>query len=432
MMDRFVFRLRSHWPLAKGYLLSACAFIWRRVMFRTTFIAITGSVGKTTATACLGNILSAHYPTNWEPGGRNARSALAGIVLKTRFHHRFTVIEVGTRAPGALARAAWMIAPDISVVLRVLNVHSNAFPTIEAMAAEKEQLLRRLGRRGVAILNADDPVVLEMGRRRRGPVYTFGVSEGAFLSADKVSAVWPSRLTFRARCGQALIPVETNLVAEHLLPSVLAALTTAVHCGIPLPDAAAVLKSVQPVAGRMQPLTLPNGATIIRDDFNASAVSVQAGLDFLAGIQAARRIVVVGDVLDLGLTTRPRARELGRRVAQATDMAVFLGSEAALAAKTAIASGMAPGSAHAFKRLPAAFEFLKAELRAGDVVLTKAWEGRHIERIILAQFGEISCWIERCPLKLACDYCPELKLVAFPAISKAAPATVNPPLTAGR
>ncbi len=78
----------------------------------------------------------------------------------------------------------------------------------------------------------------------------------------------------------------------------------------------------------MQTMTLPNGATIIRDDFNATVVSVQAGLDFLARIQAARRVVVIGDVLDLGLSTRPRARELGRRVAQAADIAVFLGSEA--------------------------------------------------------------------------------------------------------
>ncbi len=419
MMHRFLFRLRSHWPLAKGYLMSACAFIWRRLMFRTTFITITGSVGKSTATACLGNILSAHYPTNWEPGGRNSRLALAGIVLKTRFRHRFTVIEVGTRTPGALARAAWMIAPDITVLLRVLSVHTNAFPTIEAMAAEKELLLKRLGRRGVAILNADDPLVLDMGRRRRGPVYTFGVSESAFLSADQVSAVWPARLSFRARCGQELTRVETNLVGAHQLPSVLAALTTAMHAGISLPDAAAVLKSVQPVAGRMQPMTLPSGAKIIRDDFNASLVSVQAGLDFLAGVQAARRIVVVGDILDSGLSVRPRARDLGRRVAQAADMAVFLGSEADCAAKSAIASGMAPGSARAFKRLPAAFEFLKAELRAGDVVLTEGWQSRHIERVILAQVGQIACWMERCPKLIPCDYCPELKLVAFPAISRA-------------
>jgi UDP-N-acetylmuramoyl-tripeptide--D-alanyl-D-alanine ligase len=420
MMNRFLYRLRLYRPLAQGYLMSACAFIWRRLMFRTTFIAITGSAGKSTATACLGSILSAHYPTNWEPGGRNDRLALARIVLRTRFHHRFTVIEVGTRAPGALARAAWTIAPDIAVVLRVLNIHSNAFPTIEEMAVEKEQLLRRLGKRGLAILNADDPLVLDMGRRLLGRVRTFGVAEDAFLRADRVSAVWPFRLSFRAHCCQQLVPVETSLVGAHWLPSALAALAAAVSCGISLADAASALQSVQPVAGRMQPMILPNGAIVIRDDFNAQIASVQAGLDFLASVQTARRIVVVGDVLDSGLSVRPRARELGRRVAQAADVGVFLGSEAPAAAKSAIAAGMASGSARAFKRLPEASEFLKAELRAGDLILTAGWDGRHIERAILAQFGQVSCWIERCEKKLPCEHCPELKLAALPAVTTAA------------
>ena len=88
------------------------------------------------------------------------------------------------------------------------------------------------------------------------------------------------------------------------------------------------IAGVQPATGRMRPMQLPNGATVIRDDYNPNVVGVQAGLNFLAQVQRARRIVVIGDMLDLGLTMRPRARDLGRRVAQAADMAVFLGSEA--------------------------------------------------------------------------------------------------------
>jgi UDP-N-acetylmuramoyl-tripeptide--D-alanyl-D-alanine ligase len=134
-VSQIKFRLRRAYPIGVAYLLSACAFLWRRLMFRTTFIAISGSVGKSTATASLGAILSAHYPTNWTPGGGNNRRTLAETILRTRFRHRFTVIEVGTRAPGALRRAAWMIAPNVVVMLRVLNIHSNAFPTLEEMAA---------------------------------------------------------------------------------------------------------------------------------------------------------------------------------------------------------------------------------------------------------------------------------------------------------
>src|SRR5208282_5160280 len=120
----------------------------------------------------------------------------------------------------------------------------------------------------------------------------------SFAVADQVSAVWPQRLTFRVRCGNQDARVETNLAGEHLLPSVLAALTTAVCCGVPLEQAASAVRNVQPIPGRMCPMFLPNGACIIRDDFNATFPTVISSLDFLARAQVSRRIVILGDVLD--------------------------------------------------------------------------------------------------------------------------------------
>jgi len=414
MMARARRLIRARTTLFQEYLASAAALVWRRLMFRTTFIAITGSAGKSTAAACLGSVLSAHFPTNWRPGGRNTRSVLSRIVLNTRFRHRFTVIEVGTRAPGALRRAAWMIAPDVVVVLRVLRVHSDAFPTLDDMTAEKAQLLSRLGKRGTAILNADDPRVLAMADRCAARVVTFGTSLASAVRADQVSAAWPERLNFRVRCGRESTQVESNFPGEHLLASVLAALATAVCCGVPLEQAAAAIGNVQPVAGRMCPMFLPNGACVIRDEFNATFPSLIAGLDFLARAQASRRIVVVGDVLDTGLTVRPRFRDLGRRVAKAADMAVFLGRYGHIAVKSAVGAGMTEASVRAYEDLPEAADFLKSELRRGDLVLSSGWQGRHIERAALAQLGNISCWIERCRKILPCEMCPELKLVPFP------------------
>jgi UDP-N-acetylmuramoyl-tripeptide--D-alanyl-D-alanine ligase len=300
------------------------------------------------------------------------------------------------------------------VILRVLNIHSNAFPTIEAMAAEKEQLLSRLGKRGIAVMNADDPLVMAMAERCRGQVRTFGRSPGSFVVADQVSAVWPQRLSFRVRRGEQSAFVQTNFAGEHLLLSSLAAITTAVCCGLTLEQAATAIRNVQPVPGRMSPMLLPNGACIIRDDFNATFPAFLVALEFLAQAQASRRIVMMGDILDTGLTVRPRFREFGRLVAQAADMAVFLSRDGRLAAKSAIEAGMSEASVHKFDDLKDAAKFLKSELREGDLVLSKGWQGRHIERATLAHFGDIACWMERCPLILPCDLCPELKLVPFP------------------
>jgi UDP-N-acetylmuramoyl-tripeptide--D-alanyl-D-alanine ligase len=407
-------RLRKRLEFLAECLFSAAACIWRRLMFRTTFIVITGSVGKSTATACLGSILSAHFPTNWIPGGRNGRATLSRLVLATRFRHRFTVIELGTRKPGVMRRGAWMIAPDVVVMLRVLNVHSNVFPTLDVMAAEKEQLLSRLGKRGIAVMNADDPLVMAMAARSPAQIRPFGTSPGTYVFADQVSARWPERLSFHAHCGAESVPVRTNLIGEHQLLSSLAALTAAVSCGLPLEQAAAAFKDVHSVAGRMSPMLLPNGAWIIRDDFNATYPTLLQALNFMAQAQASRRIVMMGDVLDSGLTVRPRFREFGRRVAQSADMAVFLSRDGRLAAKAAIESGMPEAAVHKFEDLKDAAQFLKSELRAGDLVLSKGWVGRHVERATLAHFGDIACWMERCKKVIPCETCPELKLVPFP------------------
>jgi UDP-N-acetylmuramoyl-tripeptide--D-alanyl-D-alanine ligase len=404
--------LRKRISVLTDYLATAAAFLWRRLMFRTTFIAITGSAGKSTATACMGSILSSHAPTNWLPGGRN--SLTLRILLNTRFRHRFAVIETGSNTPGELRRAARLIAPDVVVVLRVLSIHSNVFPTIEAVAEEKAGLLSRLTARDTVILNGDDPRVLAMAERSPARVCTFGLLPESFVVADQVSAVWPQRLTFRVRCGDQSARIETNLLGEQFLPSVLAAVATAISCGVPLEQCAAALKNMQPVLGRMSPMQLSNGACIVRDEFNANLPSLMSGLDFLAQAQAARRIVVVGDVLDTGLTVRPRARDLGRRVAQVADMAVFLGKNGRLACRSAVEAGMGEETVSAYEDFRAAADFLKSELRAGDLVLSSGWAGRHLERVFLSQVGNIGCWIERCSIVRPCEMCSKLKLVPFP------------------
>ncbi len=414
VVSRIRFRVRQAYPVAIAYLLSAGAFLWRRLMFRTTFIAIGGSVGKSTATACLGAILSAHHPTNWTAGGGNNRRILAETILRTRFRHRFTVIEVGTRAPGALRKAAWMIAPDIVVMLRVLNIHSNAFPAIEDMAAEKAHLLRRLGKRGMAILNADDPRVLAMGLHCRGPVRTFGTSPEAFVSGSDVSSKWPRRLSFRVRCGRESSSVDTNLVGEHMLNSALAALTAAVCCGVPLAQAADCFKEIQPVPGRMQPMDLPNGVTVLRNEYNGVLPTFEAALEVMRDAEGCRRIVIVGDVLDSALSERARFRHLGVQVARAADMGIFIGRSSRTSVSGAVEAGMCRDAALSFKTLPEAAIFLRSELRAGDLVLVHGWVGRHLERSILAQLGSISCWVERCTKMMQCEHCPELKLVRLP------------------
>jgi UDP-N-acetylmuramyl pentapeptide synthase len=188
-------------------------------------------------------------------------------------------------------------------------------------------------------------------------------------------------------------------------------MATAVCCGVPLAKAAASLAHVQPVAGRMDPMLLPNGVTVLRDDFNATLPTFEAALAVLRDARASRRIVIMGDLLDTHQSVRERARRLAQLAAGAADMVVFIGDRAALCVKAANEVGCT--AAFAFQSLPKVADFLTTELREGDLVLLKGLVGRHIERVILAQLGSISCWVVRCHKLMVCESCPELKLVSI-------------------
>ena len=407
MIDRLDL-LGINLQLARDLSASAAAAVWRRLMYRTQVVAVTGSHGKSTATDCLGSILSSHSPTNWKPEGGNSRRRLAETIFRTRFRHRFTVMEVGTKLPGALRRASWLIDPDVAVILAVARIHSDSFPDLDAIAAEKEALLGRIHGSRLAILNGDDPRVLAMRDRCRGRILTFGTSSAHDLWASEVSSVWPARLSFCVHRGDESCQVKTQLVGEHWVSSVLGALLAAIAVGVPLHDAVAAVEQYPPRTARMQPVEASTGITFLRDEFNESITSLAPALRVLEQARAQRRIVILGDVYDSPLKERPRLEELGRLAATAADVAIFIGKNMRYAARAAIEAGLPPDAAHSFRELPEVSEFLRAELRPGDLVLLRGASRRHFERLYFAHLGPILCWKKHCPIYRPCDTCHEL------------------------
>ena len=399
---------RRFWRLPLGLVLSGVSFVWRRLMFGTTFVAVTGSVGKTTATRCLAAILSERFPTNATPGSQNHRLGLARTILRTRFSHRFTVIEVATRRVGAMWRACLQVKPDIVVMLSVARTHSHRFPNLEVIAREKAQLLRRLGARGTAVLNGEDPRVLAMAAGLRCRVIRFGLRPEFDIWASEISSQWPARLSFRVHSGGRSYAVTTQLAGEHWVHSVLGALAGAVACGVPLEQAAARVAHVEPYLARLQPAPLPNGAVMLRDEYEGSGVTLDAAFRVLGEARGCRRVVVHGDIWDTGLEPRERYQDLGRRAAEAADVAVFVGDPGPEASRAALAHGMEPANVHAFPELGQASAFLRAELRAGDLVLLKGKTEEHLSRLYFAQLGAVQCWKKECALLSLCDHCPKL------------------------
>ena len=150
-----------------------------------TFVGVTGSGGKSTTKALTAAILRTELDGTETPGTSNRLSVVARTVLRTRPHDDFCVAEVAAWRPGSVAEIARVLQPRVGVVTRVRAEHRTEFRTLEAVAAEKAALVDALPTDGVAVLNADDPLVVAMAERFRGRSITFGESEGA-----KVASPW--------------------------------------------------------------------------------------------------------------------------------------------------------------------------------------------------------------------------------------------------
>jgi len=395
---------------ASAPVLHVLAFVWRRLLFRTTFIAVTGSLGKTTAKECLATILASCGPAFRSYRNQNIAGAIAINLLRVRPWHRFAVLEVGATAAGAMSRPARLLRPDVAILLNVLRTHTTSFQSLEEHAAEKRKLLDALTPGGLAVLNADDPLLRPMADRISNRVVLFGTAEDCDYRAERVSARWPQRLAFSVRHGPTVQAVETQLVGAHWLPSVLAALATAHALGVGLQPAAEALRGAEPFPGRMQPVRVPNGAIVLRDDYNASIDTIEASLRVLEEASAPRRLLVITDMSDLGKNRKQRLKYLARRSPRAADVLVLMGEIAEYGRSRAIEAGMEPACAHAFPSIRDAAEFLRLELKPGDLMLLKGRTTDHAARIFLAQLGPVGCWKDNCAKRMLCDICWELEI----------------------
>lgn len=385
------------------------AMVWRTLLAKTTFIAITGSLGKTTSKDCLAAILSAVAPTSKTKGNDNGRRGLPRTILRVRPWHRYAVVEVGTDSPGKMIRSSLALRPDVVVVLNVARTHTPAYRDLDHTASEKSRLMRFMSRKGLVILNGGDERVRAMRPPGAQRVIYFGSTPESEVRAEDVVSQWPGRLEFTAMSGDERCRVRTQLVGKHWLDCAMAGLATARALGVSLEKAAEGLAAAAPYTGRMSPWPLANGAVLLRDDYNGSVDSFNRAVEVLEDARAARKILVVSDCSDFRLQPKRRMfyyAEVAHRVA---DMVVFIGERWERGVDRAVNLGMRQENARGFYSLSRAAEFLKGELRAGDLVLVRGQGFQHLARLSFMLEGTVRCTRENCELRILCDNCPRLK-----------------------
>ena len=405
--------LLKTWKAAQPYLLTPrrwTALLLRRFLRRTTFIAITGSNGKTTATRYLAAILSSHAPTQWTRMNRNGQSGITEtIAFCNPWKTRFAVFEVGFGTPGSIKRAVRIIQPHIAIVLSVFLEHRGVLKSLHNVAREKADLLTNLPPDGIAVLNADDPHVAIMPVPAGRKVIRFGASADCDARYENATSAWPDLLRFTAVVNGQRQEIRTRLLGLHWAGPILACIAVAHHLGVSLEQSARVIATVPPYPARMQVVRLPSGAIVIRDEFKGARHTTAVAFEELRKAKAARKFLVYCDESESSRGFRVRLARIGRWAAELVDYALFIGDKSGHAVRGAREAGLAEQHALAFKDYAAAAAFLKPILGPGDVVLLKASRNNQLSRVLFSLLGEVRCTIPVCDRTMVCDDCAEFR-----------------------
>jgi UDP-N-acetylmuramoyl-tripeptide--D-alanyl-D-alanine ligase len=356
-------------------LLGAAA----RRLWGKPLLAVTGSAGKTTTKEILAHILATRFRVMKSSGNLNNHIGLPLQLLKLEAEHDLAVVEMGMNHAGEIRALGALAHHDLAVVTTVAPVHLEFFGSLAEIARAKYEIIETLHPGGVAVLNADDDYVCQFGRNFKGKVVTFGIKRSADVCAQKVKLNGAEGSTFELVVGSVGEPVTFPLVGEHNIYNALAAAAAAMERGISPSQAAVALSGIAPPDKRGQVLHL-GGATIINDCYNSNPRALEAMIDTLASMKAERRILVVGEMLELGPTAEDLHRECGKHAAEKKiDMVVGVRGMARAVAEAACGSGT---QAQFMETPEQAGEWLARNLRPGDAVLLKASRGVKLERAL--------------------------------------------------
>jgi UDP-N-acetylmuramoyl-tripeptide--D-alanyl-D-alanine ligase len=342
-------------------------------------IGITGSSGKTSTKDLIVAVLRPLGAVVAPPGSFNNELGHPWTVLRATRETGYLVLEMSARHPGNIAALAAIAPPSIAVVLNVGTAHLGEFGSREVIAQTKAELVQAVPASGVAVLNADDPIVAAMAAQTAARVVTVGRSKRADVRAEDVELDELARPRFILRAGAAAVPVALAVHGEHQVGNALSAAAVALECGATPQQVADALAGAAPASRhRMEVDTRADGVTVINDAYNANPDSMRAGLQALAAMARSAgksSWAVLGEMGELGdesITEHDRVGRLAVRLDISRLIVVGTGRPMSAMHHGAVMEGSWGSESVMVPDADAALELLRAELAPGDVVLVKA------------------------------------------------------------
>ncbi len=359
--------------------------------WRGQLIAVTGSAGKTTTKDLTATVLSQSGRVIKTQGNLNNAYGLPLSILKMETDGAraddfdFGVFEMGMNHAGEIADLTAFAPPDVGMVTNVAAVHLEFFDSIDGIADAKAEMVRGIKPGGTAILNADDFRVARMRQLGDDISYlTFGIDESADVMARDIASDGLSGTEFTLVTRRGDVRARLPLVGKHNLYNALAASAVAEHYEAPLQQIAVAFAQVAAPKMRGEVLRFTEGFTVIDDSYNSNP---RALVEMVTTMQASRgyqrKIVVAGEMLELGEASAELHREAGEKIAAlGIDLLLGVRGLASELIHGAHASGMKKNAAFFFASPQEAADFLIKEVRAGDLILVKGSRGVKTEIVV--------------------------------------------------
>ena len=361
-----------------------------RSRFKIPVVAVTGSNGKTTTKEMVASVMTNRWRVLKTEGNLNNRIGVPQTLFRLDGRHEGAVIEMGVDNVGQTTRLCEMVRPTIGIITNIGPDHLEFFGGMEGSAQAKAELLDWLPSDGTAVLNADDLYYDYLAARTRCRVVSFGFSSKADARAMHVKPDRRDGTNFRlqlpGRARHAVVHIRVQ--GGHNVSNSLAAGAVGTVLGLPGAVIAQGLSRFRPAAMRSQVL-MSRGVKIINDCYNANPASMKAAVELLTQTAAARKkIVVLGDMLELGPAAVQMHEEVGEFVArQGVDQLVTCGVLARSLAEGANRAGLDHARILETPDAAAAAAAVKTMVKPGDVVLVKASRGMKLEQVVHALQG---------------------------------------------
>jgi len=346
-------------------------------------VGITGSTGKTCTKDFAAAVLSARYGVRASPASFNNEVGVPLTILGADEGTEALVCEMGSRGVGHIAMLCRVARPDIGIVTNVGVAHLELFGSRENIVRSKAELVEALPTNGVAVLNADDPVVRTYAGRTGARVVTFGTSPDADVRAVDVELDDEARASFTLLAGGERERVELAVPGEHMVENALAAAACGMAVGVTLAECAAALKGARVSAWRMETFTTSDGVRVINDAYNANPTSMAAALRSARWVARGRRLVaVLGHMAELGPISQEEHERIGSLVARLeVDRLITVGDQAREIERAAVRDGVALRDVANHGTVDEALIDLRTSVRQEDVVLIKASRVAGLERL---------------------------------------------------